>query len=506
MQLAKPLNIIYPITLILIVIIGTFHLPYPFFGDQAFFLLGAKELHEGMVLYQDFWDIKQPGIFYFFLIAGKFFGFNELGVHLFELLTWLFFSVLLIWFLKKYIFKDALWKACFSTLMIVGSYYLCAGTGKLTQVEALVIQPMMLVVIFNHLYIHDHQRRFVWLVLSGIAGGVVLLYKFIFLPIIGLFYLFTLIRVVKVKSNLRQCLAGFSLVIGGMLLAWLPFIVYCYKNEIGTLVLNTFFVAPVKVIAFAGHKSLGHLWVSVSGFFPRILFILILFFYGAYHFRKNSLVQDMVIWFLASLFVILIQKTSWWGYHFQLLYAPIAIISAFVIFKIIEGKAFARVSKSLKLKPTVAIAFFLILVNSPQIFIGLYKMRMISNHDFLLTGSGRRSFILNDKFNLKANQVARKMGDHQQNEIFVAGDPLIYYYSGRNQATVQNGWGLQFFIPEQWLILQDELTRSKPGYIFFDSYYMPILKTKGINVLSWVSNNYTLVSSDQQGDLYRAKN
>ncbi|NJK97534.1 MAG: glycosyltransferase family 39 protein [Bacteroidales bacterium] len=277
--------------------------------------MGAKEMHEGLVLYRDFWDIKQPGIFYFFLVGGKLFGFNEFGIHLLELLYWIFFCVILIWFLAKYIFKDKLWLAAVSSLLVVGSYYICAGTGKLTQVEALANFPLLMIVVFNYLYLISEQNRNVWLLLSGIAAGAVILLKLIFLPILGFLYILLVVRSFRNNRSISLNLAEIFIVAAGFIIACLPFIIYCIKYQIGNLVLETFFITPTKVIAQAEHKSIQHLIVSVLGFFPRIAFVVLVFLYGAYHFRKNPFVQDMIAWVTAGLFVILIQRTSWWGYH-----------------------------------------------------------------------------------------------------------------------------------------------------------------------------------------------
>ena len=75
----------YGLVLLVVVLLGTFRLPTPFHGDQALFLLGAQVLNAGGVYYVDFWDLKQPGMFFFFWLAGRTFGFSEVGVHAFEL-------------------------------------------------------------------------------------------------------------------------------------------------------------------------------------------------------------------------------------------------------------------------------------------------------------------------------------------------------------------------------------------------------------------------------------
>ena len=45
------------------------------------------------MLSRDLFDIKQPGIYVFYAFGGLLFGFNEVGIRLFELVYWLAFSV-----------------------------------------------------------------------------------------------------------------------------------------------------------------------------------------------------------------------------------------------------------------------------------------------------------------------------------------------------------------------------------------------------------------------------
>src|ERR1044071_5583827 len=67
-----------------IVLIGVLYLAQPFYDDQALFVVGAQKMGQGQVLYRDYWDIKQPAVFLFYLLAGKCLGFTELGIHAFE--------------------------------------------------------------------------------------------------------------------------------------------------------------------------------------------------------------------------------------------------------------------------------------------------------------------------------------------------------------------------------------------------------------------------------------
>ena len=124
--------------LLVIAFIGVINLPTPFGGDQALFITGAQEIAKGKVLYRDFWDLKPPGIFYFYYIAGSLFGFSEVGVHLLELILWLIFSgFLIISFRFSNTFENK-FSASLVPLFTVGIYYSFSSVATLTQVEGII--------------------------------------------------------------------------------------------------------------------------------------------------------------------------------------------------------------------------------------------------------------------------------------------------------------------------------------------------------------------------------
>ena len=63
-----------------VVVAGLTKLALPFCGNTALFMTGARMMDQGGVLYVDFWDFKQPGIYWFFLAGGRLFGLTQLGI------------------------------------------------------------------------------------------------------------------------------------------------------------------------------------------------------------------------------------------------------------------------------------------------------------------------------------------------------------------------------------------------------------------------------------------
>ncbi|MCB0116532.1 MAG: hypothetical protein KDD84_20680, partial [Caldilineaceae bacterium] len=87
------INTLDVVVLMAVIVVALVSLPQPFMGDQAINTIIAEKMSQGEVLYRDVWDLKHPGIFGFLFVAGSLFGFNEIGIHLFELLYMLAFSV-----------------------------------------------------------------------------------------------------------------------------------------------------------------------------------------------------------------------------------------------------------------------------------------------------------------------------------------------------------------------------------------------------------------------------
>ncbi len=176
-----------------IVLIGVIDLPKPFSPDQAFFTIGAWKIDHGAVLYRDYWDIKQPGIFFFYLAAGKLFGFDEIGIHAFELLYMAAFALILVITLWEYF--ESPWSNGLVALLTVGFYYCVsriphAGQDTLTQVEGLVGFPMFLCLWFAS-RAAGKKGYSGNLFMSGLMGGLALGLKLMFLPILLLFWVAT---------------------------------------------------------------------------------------------------------------------------------------------------------------------------------------------------------------------------------------------------------------------------------------------------------------------------
>ncbi|HET9325277.1 MAG TPA: hypothetical protein VFQ05_00730, partial [Candidatus Eisenbacteria bacterium] len=174
-------------TLLAIALIGATRIPEPFDGDQALFTLMARALHRGATLYVDVWDNKQPGIFLFYWLAGRVFGFSEIGVHLLELLYQLVTAALLMWVMQRELRQPVF--ACVAGFLSVGSFYLGATGWHLGQVEGLVGLPMLVSVALASQAAASPVERRTRMLAAGVAAGVVTIFKLMLAPLPALAWL-----------------------------------------------------------------------------------------------------------------------------------------------------------------------------------------------------------------------------------------------------------------------------------------------------------------------------
>ncbi|HLP80749.1 MAG TPA: hypothetical protein VK141_02005, partial [Nitrosomonas sp.] len=193
-------RIVIFITLSLITTVGLLKSFMVLGGDQSLFVVIAQLLDTGKILYKDLFDYKQPGIFLFYLAAGKMIGWSDVDIHLFELGYWLLFTVILMYSLKDYPIFRANYFHALLPLFIVGVYYCNATFFHLTQLEALINFPLFLIVWLLDRVYKTEQHAFITYFAIGFLIGIVILCKLVFAPIIFAFLVIHFIFTIKYKS------------------------------------------------------------------------------------------------------------------------------------------------------------------------------------------------------------------------------------------------------------------------------------------------------------------
>ncbi len=505
----------------IVVLIASLSLNNGFSGDQALFLIYAKAIDGGAVLYRDVWDIKQPAIFVFYLLGGKLFGFTETGIHLFEIIYWLGFGVLLVAGLKKY-FANPLF-AVLTPLFTIGIYYTVSGSLHLTQAEALVGFPLFLSLWCCLKFLENPDRKF-FLVLSGFFGGIVLTFKLLFLPILLAFWfcLSAFFRFPFEKNAKRILISGGAIFSGLLIPLALVIIYFALNGALGDLYYTTFVYPSNAVVEITkmedrtGHLTGGLVWFFKS-YFPAIVLTAIFLLFNIKSFfsrqqnkvklaarSENFLFAGLFIWLFAGLAVILIQRLSWWEYHYSLLMIPAGILAVKGIENIFEK---IKTDPNVRRK-TLAYAFFLliiILLFFPTRRRLAHKIHQAGSAEIIKIGD-RQAKVTGDAlpdYRSISADTAFLAEENPKPAIFVVSNPLYYYLSGSPPVFASNGAMTDMFTGFEWQRLNREISEKPPGYIFIETYRLEPIAEENPFFINMIRENYSVRSTGDRGSFYK---
>ena len=503
--------------LLIVTLTGLIRLLETFGGDQALFVVYAAEINRGALLYRDIWDLKQPGIFLFYLMGGKLFGFSEFGIHLFELIYWLIFSTVLSITLKDYFRRPVF--ALLTPLLTMGVYYAVCNSWHLTQVEGLVGFPLYLTLLTSAKAMRTSGKftNAFLLFLSGLAGSIVLIFKLILLPIITLFWLtFLIFLVTRQKNSFPKVLFLVIVpILFGLAIPLIGLFIYFASRDALEVVNYTFFEYPaLAIIAFAGENRLevlkqGLQWFIIV-FSPLIILVFIQFLISVKNLKTSNesflsglreeilrmdfLTLNLILWLVAGFGIILVQQLSWWEYHYLLLLVPLGILATKGIESLSE-QATKNNAFFTKLLGRGIFIIAIILLFMPTLFL---EVRRIKNSFAAKMNFPIERLLSPDKINNEYEHIESETAflfeqNSRPGKIFVCGQPLYYYLSKRSPAVSVNGWMPELFLPEQWKQLNEEIAAKSPVYILTDDNCRELMAKKSPEMLQLLEKNYRLL-------------
>lgn len=501
--------------LVAVLLLGIINLPQPFHWDQAMFSLGARKLHMGGVLYRDFWDVKQPGIYGFYLLGGWLFGFSEVDTHAFELLYLMLFSVVLVWTLKDY-FRQA-WVTGLAALLTVGYFYACTGDWHMTQVEGLAGFPIFLALWYATRACGAEHRGAVFLFLSGVMGGIALLFKLGFLLIVGSFWLVALIVRMRAASGVSPARAAkdAAWIALGVLVPILPVVVYFAAHRALGLALWTWFRYPVQLLVGVHDSRFRVLLSGVYWFGTRWASLLGLAFLGAFLSLRRSrdlLSLNLVLWIATGLAVILVQRWSWWQYQYLLLSVPVGILAARGIDQLVAAVAPSGILLG-RWEARVALAGTLLLFCPLAAGKAAHKSVILARHGFAFRAEDRgryqRRMSTGGYATIQAEVAFLSAPGARPGSLFVVGSPLYNWLSGRAQG-VPRGGGVVAPIatPEDWARRAQDVAGIRPPYIFLQKGYADFLERtpdRYAAFLGLLASDYAVMRRDSAGVWYERR-
>jgi len=498
-----------------ILIAGIARLPQTFFGDQALNMLMGQLIAQGGSPYVDLWDLKHPGIFFFFAVGGALFGFNELGIHLFELLWMAALAVAVRIAAGQLLFNRV--AIALAPLLTVGVYYALTTSYHQTQTEAVIGLPLLVSLIAAVAAVRARGRRprAAWLIASGFSAGIVSLFKAPYIAVPVLFWALAVgewrrTQYVGTRSAIRTLVPA---LVAGVILPVGAAVVYLASVDALKAAWWTFVVHPGEAAQREGVHP--QRFVDALTWFVRTFRVpLILAFVGGWdRFRRgwDLVPAALVAWLLGGLLVIWVQIISWWPYHYLSLLVPVGLLAASGIETL--WRAVVRATRL----PTRALAIGSLLVLSALFVRQLDPVKDVVGHAVRasqLPGDARALLVYQAARNphraalLEATSFLREPTSHP-GPIYVFGHPVLYHLAGRQPAVPILVWGTS---PPAgtWGRLMRELEAAAPPYVLVHEEYLrpmtghnPTMVREGaLRVRSHLADMYVELSTGESGTWY----
>ncbi len=460
------------VAVLAVVVLGLANVPAPFHGDQALYCLGAGQIDRGAVLYKDFWDLRQPGLFGAYLAAGNLFGFTDAGVHLSELLALTAFACVLPGATRPHLADGRL--AALAPVLTVGFYYAVAGPWQLTQTE--MLGSCLVFVAWRLAAPGAGPGR---LLLAGVAGGALLGFKLLFAPLLVLAWAAV---VTAAWRDRRPALTAAPLV-AGIGAVWAPFVMYVVRHDAGPVVWQTYFDLPPRMLRELPSTGFGVLADGLIWFTGHSAPLLALGVVGAWRgWWRDPFVRTLVLWFAVGLVVILVQRRSWWHYQYLLVCVPVGLLAV---------RGVDRAAAHLRATgPVLAVAAVLLL---PAAGVWGRKVLALIPHRFAVTAADRRAYqFATDGATQAADRDTAFLRDPAADPgpVYVFGHPLYYLAAGRDQAAALHGWATDVYLPDMWADLADQLRAARPAYVFVSNGNADLIRDCGPGVAAVLRDLY----------------
>lgn len=545
------------LALALVALAGGLCLAMPFWGDQALFTIYGRALAHGAVLYRDVFDVKQPGVFWFYALGGSVFGFTEVGIHLFELIYWLAFSVFALVALRRHF--TTRWGASLVPVFTIVVYYLYAGLLDMTQIEILVAFPILVtwwLIDQAEPGTRNGVKRYA---AAGVGAAAVVLLKHLYVLIVVAFLVYSVLRSrrgnVRIQ-DIRRALEAFIIALLAPLLVVVAY--FAAYGQLGRIWWAYFELAPTAQLTSRG--PFNYLVFGGRRFLIGHGPILILAVLGCVHVLRErvrpklDLVAGMVLWGVVGAGAFLIQ--GWPQYKWSLFTVPLGILAVvgFEALLSMAGNVGQRPRPlTLALVAAMVLGFLVALVGAPpqlqtlfllSVVIGIGagvalefgsdrsrmrrwmlrllwaalaislslvmivpvdKTRMLMKHDLGLTVEARTELrqSWNDSYRAADDDLERlRRGHVRPGPFYVFGDPVLLLRADRPQAVPILGWGPEFLDTRAWRELDLDLQTTLPPYIIVDDYERSIIRSRYPAIIQFIESRYRVAFIGESGTWY----
>jgi len=465
------------------------------FGDQVLFALGADQMRHGGRYLRDIWDIKQPGIFWFYYL-GSFFG-GALGARILE--VGLVFGVGLAFGRRLVMMGSGHLIAALALLLTLAPYTTLASRGGVGQVEGL-LNPLLLaslLLIFEERFPSPSVRR--WFA-AGVVGGLIVVLKLLLillLPFLTLPPLLALWR--RDRSKVLRVSISY---LTGICAVVVPSVFLLLRAVPFTELRYTFFTLPPQIAANPVlHASgtvvmLRDLLMVAMPSAPLILLGLWGLGRGKVPIELRRSAVGVSALGMALVGAILGATQLNTSYRHLLLSVPLGILT-------IPGIAVTISALRTRSRKPLAIVLVCLMACAPM-GIGFAKLAATPGRWSLYPEQGPRISALREE--LAADPIsATVVGEMKPADtLYVVGNPELYWALEKPQALAINGWSPEMYPAKVYRELHREMDCARPTWVFVDSLYAPYVAEGSPDLMKLLSTSYTSRASER-GSWYRSK-
>ena len=469
--------------------------------DQALFRLGAAIMRDGGQLYVDLWDLKQPGIYWFYALAEGLFwrGREGGGVHLLSTLWLATAAAIAAWLVRRVTPGQQLWLLV--PLFCLGTQAFSTDAINVAQVEWLLCLPVVAVMALAlPSALLGETPPINWFVI-GVLLGVVATMKLLLAPVPAAVAVTALaLMPAPAGSDWRKrwlsaglwSSAGFALVAMMVLLSLLP------PARLADF-LWTSFVYP----AMARHDSQqASLWRLAHSLLTLVVITAPLLPLAALALGRSIQVRGADVapaswrlppsaralawccltWLVVGMAMAVLQRPSWWAYHFTVFIWPIGLLAVLGIGALAHGQG--RLWPRHFLTP---FQFFLLCLLCLSV-----SSRIRGERDVL-------SVVNEDRRLAELPALSDTLAQLPCRTAYLFGNPVLFEALQLRPATAINGVSAPWFPSAYWKRLPIELAQARPAVIYVEKQLEPLVVEHAPALLGWIESRYQLLLTESDG-------
>ena len=469
----------------------------PFTGDQYFFAVGAREIAGGARLYLDFWDVKQPGIYWIYLAASYFPLELAQAVRALEIVSWAVTSLLAMRIVAAATAGSSI--AVMTPALVGGAVLLAAPSWHLSQVESFAVLPLMYIA---HELTGGRLRASYWLSV-GVALACLAFLKLLLLAIGGMLVLAGLWQQSRTKPRAtygRLLVASAWVACGFLVTAGILSIPLLMSGSFSEFI-RVSFVYPFSVLtadsAAPISRLLGSLlWLLATSFPLAILAAVSLFRSASPGARAVKLI--LIVWLVAALFVMLIQRNSWWAYHTTLLKPPLLMLGLIVLAQLAARADWWPECPTLKLAGG-SLCLLFALAAAPAY--SQLQRKLDLAFVFTISYEDQQRYLNALAPGYPAVQRQSQWSRAQRaSSLCVIGDPAVLFFAGKQCPVSVATWSGAALSKEMWRRMATEFSLTRPELVYVATSDRQAVEAHAPVLLLWLEANYDFVAPGQGTD------